>query len=124
MITGFERETADLTEYELLEIVPQVADILRSRRGKKNAIPSERVIGMLDGPCSGARLRKIINHIRVKGIIKCLVASSKGYYVSDDFGELDAYCGSLWGREQAIAQVRRALCAQMEELETVGYTLF
>ena len=65
---------------------------------------------------SPPRLRKVINHIRTKGIVKCLIASSKGYYIAESREEIEAYLEGLKGREDAIRQINRSIKLQTNKL--------
>lgn len=116
----FEPETTKLTEYEL-KLVPIVVNILKSRLGKENAITNNNLVNRMSklgfSSITPERMRKIINHIRIFDQLACLVASSKGYYISNDEQEISAYIDSLRGREEAIREVRLALESQYARLE-------
>jgi hypothetical protein len=62
---------------------------------------------------TGARLRKLINYIRRKDMIPCLVASSKGYYIATDNEDMRRFVTSLQQREDAIRAVRIAMERQL-----------
>ena len=62
------------------------------------------------------RIRKIINHIRVSGLVRCVVATSDGYYIATTRGEVEDYLKSLENREGAIHAVRMSLESQMKFL--------
>lgn len=116
----FEPETTKLTEYEL-KIVPIVVNILKSRLGRENAITNKHLVNRMNtlgfSSMTPERVRKLINHIRIYDLLDCLVASSKGYYISNDEKEMSDYIDSLRGREEAIRAVRLALEAQLGRLE-------
>lgn len=116
----FEPETTKLTEYEL-KIVPIVVNILKSRLGRENAIINKHLVNRMNtlgfSSMTPERVRKLINHIRIYDLLDCLVASSKGYYISNDEKEMSDYIDSLRGREEAIRAVRLALEAQLGRLE-------
>ncbi len=116
----FEPETTKLTEYEL-KLVPIVVNILKSRLGRENAITNNNLVNRMSklgfSSMTPERMRKLINHIRLYDLLDCLVASSKGYYISNDEKEISDYIGSLRGREEAIRAVRLALEAQLGRLE-------
>ena len=116
----FEPETTKLTEYEL-KVVPIVVNILKSRLGRENAITNNNLVTRMSklgfSSMTPERMRKLINHIRLYDLLDCLVASSKGYYISNDEKEISDYIGSLRGREEAIRAVRLALEAQLGRLE-------
>ena len=114
MLHGFENETKDLTEDEL-SLVPLLVGTLKYKVGVKNAITNKLLIRFLAAytgengkpiNISEARIRKIINHIRMHDMIPGLLASSKGYYVSNDPKEIEGYIQSLKGRENAIKGIR------------------
>lgn len=117
----FEPETTKLTEYEL-KLVPIVVNILKSRLGRENAITNNNLVNRMSklgfSSVTPERMRKLINHIRLYDLLNdCLVASSKGYYISNDEKEISDYIDSLRGREEAIRAVRLALEAQLGRLE-------
>jgi hypothetical protein len=116
----FEPETTKLTEYEL-KLVPIVVNILKSRLGRENAITNKHLVNRMNAlgfsSITPERVRKLINHIRIYDLLDCLVASSKGYYISNDEKEISDYIDSLRGREEAIRAVRFALEAQLGRLE-------
>lgn len=108
MLKGFEDITAEITEKEKA-LVPVLLKGFERHIGKGQAITSKEII---DGvfnysgvKINEARLRMIINYIRHKHIPN-LMATSNGYYVSNDFRELVDYLESLEGRESAIRSIR------------------
>ena len=62
---------------------------------------------------NNARLRKVINHIRVNALLPGVVATSDGYYIATTKQEMADYIASLESRENAIHQVSVALRKQM-----------
>ena len=109
MINGFTEHTSPLTDKEL-GALPVVEKALKNAYGANNAIYNDQ-LRKITGLTS-ARVRKLINHIRTNGIVKCVVASSKGYYIASSEQELLDYEESLMGRESAIREVRRAIADQ------------
>lgn len=115
MLKGFEMETQPLTEYEEKVLVPVVARGLAAKRGKANAVTNKYICECLNAKgykIDGIRLRKVVNHIRIKGIVKCLIATSNGYYVAENRKQIEDYTASLKGREDSIHAVRSALTDQ------------
>ncbi len=116
----FEPETTKLTDYEL-KLVPILTNMLKNTNSKENAITNKHLVNKLNqlgfSTVSPERVRKIINHIRIYGLLDCLVASNKGYYISNKKAEIANYIYSLKGREEAIHEVRLALESQLERLE-------
>ncbi len=126
MIPGFEDHTAPLNDYEKNTLMPVIIKGLQKRIGKNNAITNAEMCRKLNNhfylnspsykKITGARIRKIINHIRINDAISCLVSTSKGYYVSKDRKELNTYIESLNKRATAILAVARAIDRQRNNL--------
>ena len=116
MINGFEEQTKPLNDYELTKLVPIVAKGLKFHKGKHNAVTSEHICKCLTAQgykINPARLRKVVNHIRVNNIVSNVVASSNGYWVSEDREEIKAHITSLISRARAIMAVGDALNKQV-----------
>ena len=119
MIQGFNTETKPLTEYEQETLCPVIARGLLNKVGKAKAVTNKQICQAMTNAgyqISDVRLRKIINHIRITGMVKCVIATSSGYYIAETKEEMKAYLDSLVGREQAIAAVRESLELQMEAM--------
>jgi len=115
MINGFEKETHDLSQYEISILVPQVVEILINKIGKQNSITNDRIREIINQHkviLTNSRLRQIIHYIRIKGLVKCLIATNKGYYISNDVEEFMSYIDSLTQRENSIRSIRYALLEQ------------
>ena len=106
MIKGFEEFTYELTEVELL-IVDDLLKGLGARIGKDNAITSTKICESLR--VTAARLRKIINYIRVTNQLPGLCSSKKGYFVAKNIEELEDYMISLKQRIKSQVDVLNAL---------------
>lgn len=106
MITGFSKETSELSEKEK-ELVPLFVAGLQRRIGKDNAITNVEIRNIMlqkfNVKVPGTRVRKIINHIRITEKVPCLCATSNGYYVAKDEFEMKEYLTSL--SERVDAQV-------------------
>jgi hypothetical protein len=118
MINGFNKQTAPLNDYEKKILLPELVRGLSRKHGKRNQITSGKIIeGMrgagyrLDGP----RLRKLINHIRTKGLILCLVSNSDGYYIATSADEVDDCIASIQGRIDAQQAIIDALKVQQQK---------
>lgn len=117
MLTGFEKETAPLTDYERETLLPIMVKCLSVKHGADLAVKNAticRKLTALGYDISEARVRKLVNHIRVNGLVPCLMASSRGYFIAGSIEELDVFIGSLQGREDAIRQVRLAMQEQRD----------
>ena len=70
MVKLFEKETAPLTEYERETLLPIMVKCLSRKKGKESAITNETMCEKMEEKgykMSTARVRKIINHIRMNG---------------------------------------------------------
>jgi hypothetical protein len=117
MIRGFEVITEELTENELKNILPEVVRGLKSKKGKSNAVPNKKIVSGLKNigiVTTEPRIRKIINYIRRHGLVHLLMATSLGYYVSENEDEIREYINSLRERENAIKAVRESVEYQLE----------
>lgn len=104
MIEGFEDFTAPLSEKERELVRPLVLG-LKTKIGKAMAITNREIQARMKEKgysITGARVRKIINHIRWNDLVPNLIASSRGYYVSNDAKELKMYKESLKKRGESI----------------------
>ena len=122
MLNGFDKQTEPLTDYERNILLPVIAKGLSLRVGARRAVRNKEIVNAMrkaSYELSEARLRKIINHIRCCGYVKCLVATSKGYYVATSPDEMENYITSLGGREWAIRAVREALERQLDEWKSI-----
>jgi len=116
MITNFERETHELNHYELKTLLPVLSIGLNRKIGKLNAITNKDIcLSMKQAgyKLTDARLRKIIHHIRVNNLIPLLIATSKGYYISNDENEINQYIKSLSERINSIQEIKDALMHQL-----------
>lgn len=121
MLPGFEDITRDLTDYELKTLVPLFIRGLAKKYGKKNAITNKQIVKSLMAKgyeVSDVRVRKIINHISVTEVLPGLVASSAGYYRTNDINDLKRYEESLAGRELQIRRRRQAVRSHLNHLLT------
>jgi len=107
-VNGFEEQTHELNEYEQNVIVPLMVKGLENKIGKSQAITNKKmIVGLkrMGHTVNGARVRKLIHHIRITGMIECLIATSKGYYITNDKKEMDSYIESLIQRSESIMKI-------------------
>lgn len=112
MITNFEDVTQGLTHHENTVILPKLIELLKWRKGKENAITNKKLVNLLTAmghDIQESRIRKLINQIRLHGLVKNLLATYKGYYVSNDQKEVQKYVLSLRERADAINAVANSL---------------
>lgn len=107
MILGHEHHTEDLNDEERMLAKRLISAF--SKRSKNNPVTAlEIVCGVnanipLTQKFSDRRLRKIINHYRVNGILP-IISTSKGYYVSYDENEIEGMIISLTQRANSILE--------------------
>ena len=108
MITNFEFLTREMTEEEK-KLVPILIKGF-STKTKDNPIKAPEIVQAINGKretlglksnFSEVRLRKIVNFIRAEGILP-LIATSNGYYCSNDKEEIKNQIESLTQRADAI----------------------
>ena len=117
MIQGFSEQTKPLTDYEDKVILPLIVQGLHGKVGKSKAITNKAMCSALKSygcKIDSPRIRKIINHIRLSGMVIGLIATSEGYYIAETRKELEDYLRSLEGREGAIHAVRKSLEKQLQ----------
>jgi len=105
MITNFENITEGLSHEEMTVVLPKVIELVKWRRGKENAVTNRKLVNLLTAMghnVSEPRIRKMVNQIRLNGLVKNLLATSKGYYVTNDPKEIKNYVQSLRERASAI----------------------
>jgi poly-D-alanine transfer protein DltD len=115
MITNFEAETTPLEPDDI-----RIMNVLMSgfkNRNKSNPIKAKEIIETvnsksayygLNKKLTGALLRKICNHIRSNGLLP-LIATSNGYYCSNDKSEIEKQIKSLNERAAAILSAANGL---------------
>ncbi|MCK4822291.1 hypothetical protein KA005_41395 [bacterium] len=115
MLTSFESITQDITEKERTEILPLVVTLLQNSQGKEKAVKNWQIEAMLrdfEGIyISSVKIRKLIHVIHVEGLVKRLMATSKGYFVTNDIEEYKKYIESREQRERNIHSATKA-CRQ------------
>lgn len=116
MLNGFTSQTEPLNDYERNTLLPVICRGLVTKVGEARAITNTAITKAMRGAgykLNEARVRKIINHIRTTGMVRWLIATSKGYYIATSRQEMEDYIGSLRGREDAIRAVRESMERQL-----------
>lgn len=102
--------------HELNDAEKWTAELLvlffKERPGKKNTFRNDDLRAYLErahGEIHTApRIRKIVQYIRLKGLLNGLIATSSGYWLSNDPEELKSWIESMKERESAVRQSRQA----------------
>lgn len=135
MIKNFEDYTHELTPDELHFLIPYLIRQLTLCIGKDRAktnreltnefnyVIAERNYEDKRIKTSGPRVRHAIHVLRVSGTIPRLLASSKGYYISNDEQEIEDYIQSVDDRLRSIYQIRRALRNQLKDSKATKDTV-
>ena len=122
MIDNFEEYTHELTNKEL-KLIPMIVKGLVTKVGKEMAITNKEMVTKLKVigvKVTGPRLRKIIHHIRITGQVERLIATSKGYHVSNEPEEIKEYIESLEQRLSSIEFMKYALEGHLNRLVKLG----
>lgn len=115
MITGFEGYTQELSEYEINSVLPRIYSVLHWRKGEELAIRNNEVVYWLKNnniKTTEPRIRKILHIIRTSGMIKGVVATSKGYYIANTEQEWEKYIVSINERIDHITTLKNAIIEQ------------
>ena len=121
MLTNFESITKDITKKERAEILPLVISSLSRRAGKEHTVTNKQLIKWLaisNIKTNEIRIRKIIHVIHVEGLVKRLMATSKGYFVTTDIEEYKKYIESREQRERNIHLATKACRQYLKEWES------
>lgn len=116
MITNFEKETHELNDYERDVLLPLLVKGLRTKMGKENAVTNKQICKALKErghKINDARVRKIVQYIRLNGLVHLVIATSKGYYLATNTEEVEKYIRSLSERLSAIEDTRNAIIKQL-----------
>lgn len=111
MLTNFENITQELNNEEL-KLVPILIQGFK-KRTKENPIKAPEIVKKcseyletqteIKAKINEPRLRKIVNHIRTNSLLP-LIATSNGYYVSNDRMEILSQIESLEQRANSVAR--------------------
>ena len=110
MVIGFEEYTAALSENEVV-MAEWLATQLSEYVGKTKAVSNYRLRWMLFekfGNLTAAKVRKLINHIRINCLVRNLIAGNTGYYVATSQEEVETYVLSLRQRASSIMHVAQS----------------
>jgi reverse gyrase len=108
MIPGFEELTDELSEAEIV-VAHRIVFAFKAR-GEDKPITSTEIIRKMKAKgysIDGPRLRKIIQYIRTKQLLKWLgAAGSNGYEWTTNPEKIKKYTESLYKRENSIRSTR------------------
>jgi len=107
MINGFEKETHELSEFEL-GLIPILIAGLKGKHGKENAVTNPKIVRVLKElgkKTSEPRVRKMMHYIRTEHLVTNLIATNKGYYRATNQEEIDKYVEGLRQRVRSIEDI-------------------
>lgn len=123
MLKNFEKITIELNPAEL-EYVEFLGQWFMGNQGKKNTLKNSdiaKLINRMFGKnITEPRVRKVVQFLRTHGL-PSLIATSNGYFYSDDIAEIEAWVVSLKQREAAIREIREKAERQIEILRFKKY---
>ena len=117
MLKGFEEQTHALNEYERNTLLPLMVNGFKTKVGKENAVTNKHICKSLQNmgyKVSEPRVRKIVNYIRTHHLVPLLIATSKGYWVSNDKEEVRDWLETMNGRIEALVASRDAVLHEYE----------
>ena len=100
MLKGWEKETQELSEYELT-LVPLFILGFKDKIGKKNQITNKQIcdaMKKLGHKLTDVRVRKIVHYLRAKKLVRNLVSSNRGYWIAESQKEVEDFIHSMQQR--------------------------
>lgn len=123
MLKNFEKITVELTSQEL-EYVEFLGQWFMANKGKRNTVKNLDITKLIknrfEKKIADSRVRKVVQFLRTNGL-PSLIATSNGYFYSDDVSEIEAWIVSLKQREAAIREIREKAERQVEILRLKKY---
>ena len=115
------KETYQLSAYEQNVLLPILMKALKTKKGKKSAVTNKQIVQSVRK--YGLKINEtsvivLINHIRMNDLIAGLMASTVGYYITDNEQELMNYEVTLQKREVALRKVRMSMQRQRQTMFT------
>jgi hypothetical protein len=90
----------DILTKEDIKFLPTLAAFLRERKGIVNAVKNRQIMAMFPMVFSGisrSRLTAMIHEIRVRKMVKNLIGSPNGFYITRDKTRVKEYVETLHG---------------------------
>lgn len=123
MLKNFEKITIELTPIEL-EYVEFLGQWFMQNKGKENTVKNGDIAKLIktafDKKIVESRVRKVVQFLRTNGF-PGLIATSNGYFYTNDITEIEAWITSLKQREAAIRQIREKAEREVEILKFSKY---
>jgi hypothetical protein len=123
MLKNFEKITVELTPLEL-EYVEFLGQWFMANQGKQHTLKNSDIASLINRMfgknIKEPRVRKVVQFLRTHGL-PSLIATSNGYFYSEDTKEIEAWIISLKQREAAIREIREKAERQVEILRFKKY---
>lgn len=107
-----------LTPHEENVLLPLVAQML-NHRNKKNVFSNNDIRTTLlefgEEKIHDSQIRKIVWHIRQRGLTSLLIANSDGYYKATNIGEVKTWIATHKGKISKMLQTLEAIESQFKE---------
>lgn len=120
MLKNFEKITVELTAQEI-EYVEFLGQWFMANQGKKNTLKNSDIASlinrMFEKKISEPRVRKVVQFLRTNGLPN-LIATSNGYFYSENIEEIESWVISLKQREAAIREIREKAERQVDFLKS------
>lgn len=105
--------TDRLNDYERGTLLPLVVRLLTDANGRKiTSYMIAEAIRKQGHACDSMRVRRVINHIRLKGLVSCVASSPKGFFVANNDTEITECIYTLESLADSIQEVIEALKRQ------------
>lgn len=108
-----------ITYFHKIHIVPLVVEKLKKATSRSRFVSGPEIVNSIYKhhgiKLTGGLLRSILHYIRINGIVKCLLATSQGYFITNDTLEMQVYLKSLRKRIRQIGALAIALDRQGHE---------
>lgn len=126
MINGFEQTTCELSELEK-QMIHVFISRFKKRPGRQNAVTNGQIRDgiktHLGVELDAARIRKIVQYIRINNMLPGLIATSTGYFYTTSITEIREWVESMRQRERALAESRESMERAIEFLKMKGEQL-
>lgn len=105
-----------LTQWDCEVLTPFIIGILQERNGTPvdNRTIRNLVIINMKRYAASSTIRGVIHKIRTEHLLDNVVASTSGYWISNDIHEITKYLSSLQDRAMQIHEVQSALRKQLQ----------
>ena len=115
MKNELKKQTRPLSNYDHNVLLPVLMKGLETKKGKMNAVTSKQIVQGLRS--QGLKINErdvgsLINHIRTNDLVAGLIATSAGFYITDNEQELVSYENTLLKYETTLRKVRLSILRQ------------